>query len=329
MQQTAYYFFTYFCAIKQIDIYRMKNRIILAITLIGLTAFANAQNSFPTNNAIWNYKVRAENWLSGVNGSANVYYSICGDTIFNNTTYNKLYTTLDTTICGENSGQFLGGLRQDEQKVYFYCAQFREFLLYDFGLSIGDTMDIDYGFYYSFWSNNNKHEFMEQYQRLVVNNIQIVNGIKIFSLSQDFGQDIIWYEGIGSINGLFHKGIPTLDGYSFDFTLNCFKHNDIVEYLSNPDCNKCFCRNYVGIKENTMNNVNIFPNPTKDILNIDIPENINIKSITIYSIDGKLIAKKKYSFNSGQLNISSLAKGSYTLDIETDKGNFSKTIIRE
>jgi hypothetical protein len=84
-----------------------------------------------------------------------------------------------------------------------------------------------------------------------------------------------------------------------------------------------------GILENKLlKNISIYPNPITDILNIDIPKNINVKSINIYSIDGKIIEKNMYSFKSEQLNISKLATGSYVLNIETDKGDFSQIIIK-
>jgi len=85
----------------------------------------------------------------------------------------------------------------------------------------------------------------------------------------------------------------------------------------------------VGISDfKFSNNISIYPNPIKDILNLDIPENITVKSISIYSIDGKLIEKDKYFFNLGQLSIGNLEKGSYTINIKTDKGNFNKLIIK-
>ncbi|MDL2262870.1 T9SS type A sorting domain-containing protein [Bacteroidales bacterium OttesenSCG-928-I21] len=315
----------------------MKKIFILATALIGLSTFLNAQNSFPTDNAIWNYKVWADDFFSSNNGERNVYYVICGDTIVDDIVYDKLYSNLDTVICGENLGQFIGGFRQDGQKVYFLpyncyyynnnwrCSFGSEFLLYDFGLSIGEEIELWRGFYYNFWDRY-PHDFeTEQYKTYVVNNITIENGIKIF----DFGDDI-WYEGIGSVNGLFHRGEQMLNGYCFEITLNCFKHNDTVKYINNSECNNCFCENFIDIKENTtiVDNIKIFPNPVKDILNIELPKDIIIKSVIIYGIDGKLIEKNMFSFDAGQLNISNLQTGSYILNVNTDKGNFNKLIIK-
>jgi len=82
------------------------------------------------------------------------------------------------------------------------------------------------------------------------------------------------------------------------------------------------------IIENDIPNLKIYPNPTKDILNMEIQNNEEIKSITIYSMEGKLIEKDMYIFQSGQLNINKLAIGSYILNIETDNNSFSKLIIK-
>ena len=54
---------------------------------------------------------------------------------------------------------------------------------------------------------------------------------------------------------------------------------------------------------------------------------------TIQDIEqqGKIYVNKnsiKYPFNNRQLSISKLATGSYIINIETDKGKFSKSIIK-
>ena len=276
-------------------------KIILTITLIGLSVLLNAQNSFPTENAIWNYTVRASNWLSGWEGQRNVYYTICGDTIIDSNIYSKFYTTYDTVICGENLKKFLGYFRQDDQKVYFTpSSSGQEFLLYDFGLSIGDTFHIEYAFWESdgYGYRNGYHDFMNDFgenRTVVISNIEFENGIKKIVLGS--GVYDIWHEGIGSIYGLFHTGtIEALDGYSFGFSLNCLKHNDTVKYVNNPKCNQCFCPS-VNIAEHSISNIiNIYPNPVKDNLNIETTENTEIKSINVYTIDGKLIETSKYSF---------------------------------
>lgn len=60
----------------------------------------------------------------------------------------------------------------------------------------------------------------------------------------------------------------------------------------------------------------IYPNPVKDVLKTNIDEH-KIKSVTIYSLEGKIAGKS--------LNVSMLPKGNYILRIETTEGK----ILRE
>jgi len=296
--------------------------------LIPLFAFcicnAFAQNNFPTSNAIWNYSVLADDWFSGMSGEKNIYYTICGNTTINDTVYYKLYTTLDTIMCGENLGEFKGYFRQDGSKVYFtpYSLSGPEFLLYDFGLSIGDTIVLNYGFYYRFWKNLNGHHYYDdhefndwQYKRLTVNNVGFENGIKVIYLDDD-----IWYEGIGSIFGLFHKGEQELNGYSFGFSLNCFKHNDTIKYLHNTDCNKCFCKDYIDVKDyiQDFSNMYIYPNPTSGKFKITNYE-LRMGCIEIFDIMGrrqKAEGRRQKTEDEMLINISHLLPGIYFLKID-------------
>ena len=76
--------------------------------------------------------------------------------------------------------------------------------------------------------------------------------------------------------------------------------------------------NYLSIDEkSTKNKVKIYPNPVKDILNIDAK---NIDWIKIYDTSGKLL--KTYSKQS-KINISELPKGNYLTEI-SENGKISK-----
>jgi len=315
-------------------------RLFLKIIILCLTTSCFGQNSFPTSNAIWNYKVNAEASISGQHGEKIIYYTICGDIIVNENICNKLYINFDTILCGNNLGEFKGYFRQAEQKVYFtpyykeyydyqlgrhFPAEFgQEFLLYDFGLSVGDTIDLNYGFYYRFWRNLNyetyyhDHEFGHQLKRLIVNRVENENGMKKIYLG--YGSDYdIWYEGMGSIFGLFHKGEQILDGYSFGFTLNCFKHNDTIKYLYNSDCSKCFCQNYINNKKDTINRNNIqiyFTNYELRITNYEL--RITNYELQLFDVIGRKILSRKIIDETTTINISHLKNGIYFLEINNE-----------
>jgi hypothetical protein len=68
-------------------------------------------------------------------------------------------------------------------------------------------------------------------------------------------------------------------------------------------------------KEN--NTINIYPNPSDDIINIDI-ENINNATIEIYDVNGTLIFSKALNSNFEKIDISGFSGGLYLVKVKQD-----------
>ena len=62
------------------------------------------------------------------------------------------------------------------------------------------------------------------------------------------------------------------------------------------------------------NNLKIYPNPTTDILNLDLQEEA---TLSVFDISGKQLLTQKANGNT-QLNLSAFAKGIYVLKIVND-----------
>jgi subtilisin family serine protease len=74
------------------------------------------------------------------------------------------------------------------------------------------------------------------------------------------------------------------------------------------------------------NNLVLYPNPTSDYLNI--VSTLDIKEITLFDINGKLIEKSiKYKNNS--IDVSSLEMGNYIILFETSNGSISKFFTKK
>lgn len=63
--------------------------------------------------------------------------------------------------------------------------------------------------------------------------------------------------------------------------------------------------------------VSIFPNPTQSILNLSLPNSIQLKSVRFYDINGKFISETK---DQTSWDISEFSEGVYLMDIQTNKG---------
>jgi len=74
------------------------------------------------------------------------------------------------------------------------------------------------------------------------------------------------------------------------------------------------------------NSISVFPNPTSDIITLDVSNRITVNSLELYNIVGKQVIQ---TTNVSTLDLSQLSAGMYMLRVLTDSGILTKKIIRE
>ncbi len=74
--------------------------------------------------------------------------------------------------------------------------------------------------------------------------------------------------------------------------------------------------------------VAVFPNPVRDILNINLLESITAK-VSISDINGRTVKNININEANASINVSDLSSGVYMLNITTDKGTSTKKIIKQ
>ncbi|MCD4664121.1 MAG: T9SS type A sorting domain-containing protein [Bacteroidales bacterium] len=75
------------------------------------------------------------------------------------------------------------------------------------------------------------------------------------------------------------------------------------------------------------NNINVYPNPATDVVNIS--SDYIITSVEVYNYTGQLISDNQVNTKSYQINTSEFNTGIYFFQVETTKGKISKRIIIE
>ncbi len=224
----------------------MKTRIFIIIVCCILgTRLNKAQEIFPTSDAIWNVQHFVNSSLLN-----EWIYGLSGDTIINDTTYQKLYLLNDSTLNIDSEDIYLGGFRQEDKKVWFRLGIVNEdesfdeeFLLYDFSKNIGDTI-VHNDQYSIVTAAGEKHYNIGCSKKKW---ISIVRGIeetpngRIYIVGGSQTPEY-WIEGVGNTTSLLGSrlNLPT-DGNNYSLKLACFKHNGEIKYLNNDLCNKCFC----------------------------------------------------------------------------------------
>jgi hypothetical protein len=71
--------------------------------------------------------------------------------------------------------------------------------------------------------------------------------------------------------------------------------------------------------------ISIYPNPSSNFINLNLPKGISVSNVEVYDILGKA---KQVSLDNNTLDIRSLAAGVYFLSIQTNSGNITKKIIK-
>ncbi len=250
----------------------------------------------------------------------NHFYLFCCDTIINNEKYKLLIDSIS------NSRNFwaIGFFRDDSshKKIYYLSmVDSEEILLYDF------TIKKDSMFYairkFAIDSLNSDMTIDTFYSAKVINIDSVVlnDGSKRLRIQFDdirynWLGDIDtteWIEGIGSNHGLL---------YFWYYNFLCFKHNDVLSYSNKYgyDCS------YSGpkdiIKSQNLNELYVFPNPAKDVLNIQ-SEKI-MQSIILFNISGEKVCQYYPKNTRYQINLTNIKSGLYIINIDN---NFKKVII--
>lgn len=73
-----------------------------------------------------------------------------------------------------------------------------------------------------------------------------------------------------------------------------------------------------------LESVKIYPNPAKNILNIDVPISIKHFNVEITDVSGKLVLKSE---NNSEINVSGLENGAYFCVVKTDKASATRKIV--
>ena len=112
---------------------------------------------------------------------------------------------------------------------------------------------------------------------------------------------------------------PTISGnYAVEVTVN----NCMV-------MSACITLNFVGVHENSVSNVTVFPNPAKDKIVINLNQYDANTSIEVVDLTGKIVATTAVNSKSVTLDVSEFSKGIYLAKVISSEGAFAVKFIKE
>lgn len=88
-----------------------------------------------------------------------------------------------------------------------------------------------------------------------------------------------------------------------------------------------FTTGTLGIEDNQLAEISLYPNPVHGQLNINLPSSVELESATMFDLLGK--ATNMNIGENNTLNTSNLATGVYILKLETTQGALTKKVIKQ
>ena len=270
----------------------MKPLLLLSFLTFSGKLFGQTYVSFPTT-AVW-HQVEEFQTNPLDYRAVNTAFSLNGDTIIANQNYRKLTQTL------HGQTQYVGAMRENQQKTIFFYAKTdsAERLLYKFGLSVGDSLNI------------RRNAAQNPIKVLAIDSVLIGNNFRKRYLmnTQTLGVKDYWIEGIGSTKGLFY----TQSGQEFEHraTLLCFYNNNLLEYKNPKAASNCTVAN----EELNFSNVRVYPNPVKNCLRFDgLNTQTALSKVVIFDTFGRILMQKQVENNTSsfEINVENLPNSVY------------------
>ncbi len=328
----------------------MRKLLLGFIILFALKGKAqtNVYHPFPDSNAVW---------LTGCSGlayggcacyggyclfSSTTQDSLGGDTTIGAYMYNKVWTESSNTLWNDGpttcppgvnnysttfyNYSYDGAIRQNIslKKVYYIAPlSTHDTLLYDFNLSLGDTLPATYinAANYAYVSKVDTFKISGNYHNRFW--LWLVGTTP--PTSSDSGYAAI-IEGMGSTNGLFNVSPESF--FESSCALNCIKINEASIYPSaTTTCTSIY--NTMGISQikslNTQ--IAIYPNPTKDVLNVECEMANEKATLTITDMLGNVVKQMPFNTQHITFNITDLNEGVYNISLQSNEGVVNKRLI--
>jgi hypothetical protein len=235
-----------------------------------------------------------------------------GDTSIGSYLYHKIYEKITEEyvlngLCwpfiAPVNTMYFGATRQDipNKKIYLFDGSNpNDTLLYDFNLSLGDTLPYSYD-----------HMDTAITVILVDSIFDGDNYRKRFYLSSSTSLDSVFLiEGIGASRGLFGNIDPPFEGQS---VLHCFQQNDSIKYRDNcpSGCDLITVVNNISEKNIS---ITISPNPAHDNFTITLNREIHNGELKIYDVAGRMVMEEKLHSQISSINCQ-LSSGLYFLKV--------------
>lgn len=277
-----------------------------------------------TQAQVWDWNEDSLSWRisTHMNFSAmqTRLYTTSGNETINDTIYRVVHP-LNCFAPPGSSSQFTFLIRQEGDSILFRYDD-QEYLMYDFGLEVGDSFDR-----YLCFTEGGVYPGTNQNQPLATATVTAIDTIEIDGEPRKrfFLEDYLWdtwIEGIGSIYSFARMDYCKTDVVD---NLECFHRNGVQEYIGFHD--EC-CPNNLSTQFSDFiasNNI-LFPNPISRSQAFKRSSQADHAVLSFYDSKGRLFKSVKWKDGMSPEKIG-LESGYYTVLVQSEEGYFRQKLV--
>ncbi len=257
-----------------------------------VSAQINKYQPLLSDNASWNIRIEGSCSIGSVIKEHS--FILTNDTLINNMTYKKLeipyvLVKLDEGYCSNTpTPGYKGAIREDTtlRKVFYIPNDSSaEEVLYDFNLSIGDT--VKGLMVFPSYENDDAYIINAIDSILIDGNYHKRWKVGLKSHSNGISNII---EGVGLVEGFIAPIIPNKIAYDAPSSIiMCVSKNNKIIYSASS--NNCAIITSINKRELSLSDVNIYPNPFNT--SVDLNSEQLIYSLQLFNIKGQKIKEAK------------------------------------
>lgn len=312
----------------------MKRSILLLFLSFSVSGFSQGEVQWFQDGQEWYYNIYCfQNFFCGFQ-----HYEVSGSEIFGEheaTILESTYYTSEGTSEPISETQYL---RYSNDTVWRYATNAEQWhMLWDMSAQVGDVWTIQEEVYYGYSFEEEEPAdiplfkvrvdsiaFWDDIPNSTLSNRRVIYVIPVINETEEslytFGPIL---EGVGPINGA-HDLIGNSSGTALPLQspyFQCFLEGGQLAYGAQGS--PCFTLGTEDIQQ--VQSGLIYPNPA--IQNIFWDD--QIKSITVFDIQGKMVLQNVQTVNSQSLSINELESGFYTVVIEKEHKRYSQKLLIE
>ena len=103
--------------------------------------------------------------------------------------------------------------------------------------------------------------------------------------------------------------------------------NFIIDYHGSGSCNATTVNLTLGREGFEVDSFKMYPNPSKEYLVIDLPQQIDNGEMKIYDALGRVVRKQSITHSENKIDTNGLITGTYMVVLRTEYGNATKNLV--